>query len=133
MSTKTTFKRIALVAVAALGLGVLTSVAPANAAAVGSDATATVTAITGGTASAVRAGQVVHVPVTVTASHTASTTVNLRAIGVSAPTGSTFLTATTGKSFTFGASTTAPSAGAISKWYPTGPNAATAGANEDII
>jgi hypothetical protein len=33
MSTKTTFKRIALVAVAALGLGVLTSVAPATAAA----------------------------------------------------------------------------------------------------
>jgi len=35
MSTKTLRKRIALVAVAALGLGVLTSVAPANAAAVG--------------------------------------------------------------------------------------------------
>jgi len=34
MSTKTNFKRIALVAVATLGLGVLTSVAPANAAAV---------------------------------------------------------------------------------------------------
>ena len=33
MSTKTTFKRVALVAVAALGLGVLSSVAPANAAA----------------------------------------------------------------------------------------------------
>ena len=32
MSTKTTFKRIALVAVASLGLGVLTSVTPANAA-----------------------------------------------------------------------------------------------------
>jgi hypothetical protein len=32
MSTKTTFKRVALVAVAALGLGVLTSVAPATAA-----------------------------------------------------------------------------------------------------
>ena len=32
MSTKTTFKRIALVAVAALGFGVLTSVAPASAA-----------------------------------------------------------------------------------------------------
>jgi len=31
MSTKTTFKRVALVAVAALGLGVMTSVAPANA------------------------------------------------------------------------------------------------------
>jgi hypothetical protein len=34
MSTKTNFKRVALVAVASLGLGVLTSVAPANAAAV---------------------------------------------------------------------------------------------------
>ena len=32
MSTKTTFKRIALVAVASLGFGVLTSVAPASAA-----------------------------------------------------------------------------------------------------
>jgi hypothetical protein len=31
MSTKTTFKRIALVAVASLGFGVLTSVAPASA------------------------------------------------------------------------------------------------------
>jgi len=35
MSTKTTFKRVALVAVAALGMGVLSSVAPANAAARG--------------------------------------------------------------------------------------------------
>jgi trimeric autotransporter adhesin len=33
MSTKTTFKRVALVAVAALGMGVMTSVVPANAAA----------------------------------------------------------------------------------------------------
>jgi hypothetical protein len=48
MSTKTTFKRVALVAVAALGLGVLTSVAPANAAA--SD----VTAIAAGTSSPAR-------------------------------------------------------------------------------
>jgi hypothetical protein len=39
MSTKTTFKRIALVAVAALGLGVLTSVAPASAARVTAAAT----------------------------------------------------------------------------------------------
>ena len=39
MSTKTTFKRIALVAVAALGLGVLTSVAPANARTAGSSIT----------------------------------------------------------------------------------------------
>jgi PKD repeat protein len=45
MSTKTTFKRIALVAVAALGLGVLTSVAPASAA-VQSDAL-TLSATTG--------------------------------------------------------------------------------------
>ena len=45
MSTKTTFKRIALVVVAALGFGVLTSVAPANAAAAtlsSSAATATI-------------------------------------------------------------------------------------------
>jgi hypothetical protein len=38
MSTKTTFKRVALVAVAALGLGVLTSVAPASAARVTAEA-----------------------------------------------------------------------------------------------
>jgi len=31
MSTKTTFKRVALVAVAAMGFGVLTSVTPASA------------------------------------------------------------------------------------------------------
>jgi hypothetical protein len=37
MSTKTNFKRVALVAVAALGLGVLTSVAPASAAATATD------------------------------------------------------------------------------------------------
>ena len=43
MSTKTTFKRVALVAVAALGFGVLTSVSPANAADV------TPTALTVGT------------------------------------------------------------------------------------
>ena len=36
MSTKTTFKRVALVAVAAMGFGVLTSVSPANAAATAS-------------------------------------------------------------------------------------------------
>jgi len=34
MSTKTTFKRVALVAVAAMGFGVLTSVAPASAVAI---------------------------------------------------------------------------------------------------
>jgi trimeric autotransporter adhesin len=47
MSTKTTFKRVALVAVASLGFGVLTSVAPASAA---------VTALTAGTSSPSRIG-----------------------------------------------------------------------------
>jgi len=50
MSTKTNFKRVALVAVAALGLGVLTSVVPANAADGTDVVTANVTlAATGGT------------------------------------------------------------------------------------
>jgi hypothetical protein len=49
MSTKTTFKRVALVAVAALGFGVLTSVAPATAA-----ANANITAITAGTSDPAR-------------------------------------------------------------------------------
>jgi len=45
MSTKTTFKRIALVAVASLGFGVLTSVAPASAASTGLSADASVTVV----------------------------------------------------------------------------------------
>jgi len=44
MSTKTTFKRIALVTVAALGFGVLTSVAPASAAGTASSASFVVNA-----------------------------------------------------------------------------------------
>jgi hypothetical protein len=47
MSTKTNFKRVALVAAAALGLGVLTSVAPANA--TDGDITVSTTAVTGTT------------------------------------------------------------------------------------
>jgi trimeric autotransporter adhesin len=53
MSTKTTFKRVALVAVAALGLGVLTSVAPASAAA----AAETPNSVSLGAAVAARVGQ----------------------------------------------------------------------------
>ena len=52
MSTKTTFKRIALVAVAAMGFGVLTSVSPANAGASTSSFsvnTSSVTVVTNGT------------------------------------------------------------------------------------
>ena len=63
MSTKTTFKRVALVAVAALGLGVLTSVAPASAA-------RTITGLSAGTATPARVG--VTATVTITATHVAA-------------------------------------------------------------
>jgi hypothetical protein len=69
MSTKTTFKRIALVAVAALGLGVLTSVAPATA-----GAGATITALSAGTPTPVRVGVVSSV--VITATHAADATDN---------------------------------------------------------
>ena len=60
MSTKTTFKRIALVAVAALGFGVLTSVAPASATQI------TSSAITAGTVAPTRVGVATEVNVTLT-------------------------------------------------------------------
>ena len=63
MSTKTTFKRIALVAVASLGFGML-SVAPSSAAAADADLTYNFTA-TGSTTSPVR-GSAVVVPITLT-------------------------------------------------------------------
>ncbi|CAN2227512.1 Big-1 (bacterial Ig-like domain 1) domain containing protein [Candidatus Nanopelagicaceae bacterium] len=69
MSTKTTFKRVALVAVAALGLGVLTSVAPATAA-----ANATITSLSAGTPTPVRVGVVSSV--TITAAHAADASVD---------------------------------------------------------
>jgi hypothetical protein len=60
MSTKTTFKRIALVTVAALGFGVLTSVAPASAApSVANPSSITVTSVT-----SARAGATSVIPVT---------------------------------------------------------------------
>jgi hypothetical protein len=59
MSTKTTFKRIALVAVAALGLGVLTSVAPASAVA------GTITGVTVGAATPARVGSATNAAVTI--------------------------------------------------------------------
>ena len=59
MSTKTTFKRVALVAVAALGFGVLTSVAPANA---GSD---TPTSVVVGTIPTASVGTTHSTPITV--------------------------------------------------------------------
>jgi hypothetical protein len=84
MSTKTTFKRIALVAVAALGFGVLTSVAPAS-------ATAGAGTFTIGTPSATRVGAVVTTPVTFTvASGTLSTgeTMTIKSQLLSRPVGS---------------------------------------------
>jgi len=66
MSTKTTFKRVALVAVAALGLGVLTSVTPANAANAVGDTYAlnSATLDTATTTYAARVGQEIAIPVT---------------------------------------------------------------------
>ncbi len=68
MSTKTTFKRIALVAVAALGFGVLTSVAPASA---GNNEN--ITAITAGVSSPART-QVSSGATTISVTHPAGTT-----------------------------------------------------------
>jgi len=91
MSTKTTFKRVALVAVAALGLGVLTSVAPATAAQ--SAVTGYVTSIAATTANAPVAGvngtETIHTVYFKTSTTSASVTVNPRAILTSVPAGST--------------------------------------------
>jgi trimeric autotransporter adhesin len=67
MSTKTTFKRVALVAVAALGFGLLTSVAPASAS--GSAGTVGTPVVIGGTTNQPVA---IRVPVTIAAAATAS-------------------------------------------------------------
>jgi trimeric autotransporter adhesin len=93
MSTKTTFKRVALVAVASLGFGVLSSVAPAN-------ATVAPTAITVGTIPTAQIGVENVTPITIAAPYTTggsdSFTVNVRV--TSAPAGSAFAgLATAGK------------------------------------
>jgi trimeric autotransporter adhesin len=67
MSTKTTFKRIALVAVASLGFGVLTSVTPASANAI----TAVATGISAATPAPTRVGQATTVRFSIT--HVAGT------------------------------------------------------------
>jgi len=92
MSTKTTFKRVALVAVAALGFGVLTSVAPASA------AERTPTSITLGTGSPARAGQVTSVSVgaSFATALADNDTMTVAAKVLSAPTGSLTKTATAG-------------------------------------
>ena len=87
MSTKTTFKRVALVAVAALGFGVLTSVAPAMA------ANPTPTAITVGSIPLGQVGVLNRTPVTITVPSTTTTDSFLVTVKVtSAPVGSAFRT-----------------------------------------
>jgi len=89
MSTKTTFKRIALVAVAALGLGVLSSVAPATA------LNTKATTLTVGTVGPARVGVAAIIPVTVSVTPSATGAVDTTTVSVkitSAPTGSAFAT-----------------------------------------
>jgi len=66
MSTKTTIKRVALVTVAALGFGVLTGVASANA--------ATISSMTVGTIPSARVGESVTIPITINLSAAGATT-----------------------------------------------------------
>jgi trimeric autotransporter adhesin len=92
MSTKTTFKRIALVAVAALGFGVLTSVAPASAA---SGTGLTPTALNVGTIPTAQVGVAHKTPISIVAAAEAlalggSDTVTINVRVTSAPTGSAF-------------------------------------------
>jgi hypothetical protein len=80
MSTKTTFKRVALVVVAALGFGVLTYVAPASA------APQTATSIVVGTVPTGRVGVTSYVPFKIyTAALAESDTLNINAEITSAP------------------------------------------------
>jgi hypothetical protein len=87
MSTKTTLKRIALVAVSAMGFGLMSSVAPASAAAIAPTAI-TVGTIPGGA----QVGAATTVPVTVSAPYTAagSDTFSIMVRVTSAPAGSAF-------------------------------------------
>ena len=82
MSTKTTFKRVALVVVAALGFGVLTSIAPASAV-----NGATASSIVVGDIPAVRTGATAYVPVKLylSSSAVAADTMSILAKLTSAP------------------------------------------------
>jgi trimeric autotransporter adhesin len=102
MSTKTLRKRIALVAVSALGFGVLTSVAPASAAFLGA-----VTSITPGTSSPARVGVATTNTVTLNGTYANTDTVTVSVRVISAPTGSAFATAAaSGASFVSGVQAT---------------------------
>jgi len=78
MSTKTTIKRIALVAVSALGFGMVSTVAPANAA-------VTVSSISVGTIPAARAGALMIIPVTVNYTSAGTESITVAAKVTAAP------------------------------------------------
>jgi hypothetical protein len=86
MSTKTTFKRVALVAVASLGFGVLSSVAPASAATATTDVPVAAVATLDNTTVtyAGRVGQLVSIPVTGTVAAVAAGTENIGILSVAA-------------------------------------------------
>jgi hypothetical protein len=85
MSTKTTFKRIALVAVVSLGFGVLTSVAPASATPVNP------TLVTVGSVPVAQVGVTHSTPITFTAPFAASTDTHVVTVRImSAPAGSAY-------------------------------------------
>jgi hypothetical protein len=113
MSTKTSFKRIALVAVAALGMGVLTSVAPASAAYGNYIASGTPTiTITGGTTASTQTQ--------VSGANNFATIVTAASAGVLTITGSTLNTAaTSGVTVAADKLSASQGAGAITYTIPT--------------
>jgi hypothetical protein len=99
MSTKTTFKRVALVTVAALGLGVMTSVAPANAAAKSFSLDTTSVTVVGTTASMTALFKITVSDDAATTANTAlasDETITATIVGVPAGTGAAKTIATNG-------------------------------------
>jgi hypothetical protein len=107
MSTKTTFKRIALVAVAALGLGTFSAIAPASAALV------QVTSLSAGTTSPTRVGVLNSTTITAAGAFVSANDVAFSAQVISAPAGSAFATnRPTGANYETGVQATGTSAAA---------------------
>jgi hypothetical protein len=129
MSTKTTFKRVALVAVASLGFGVLTSVAPANAVA-GNYTAASAITNTGNTGTAalpIPSGTALTANLTLT---TAGASANLETVGVTyavtAGPESTNITSTctfTSTAANLGANNAVTNTGGVYVFSATGANA----------
>ena len=123
MSTKTTLKRIALVAVSALGFGVLTSVAPASATATYAGATS----ITVGASTASRVGVASTTAITLNGTYTVDDTVTVSAKVISSPAGSVFATSRTSGNYAAGIQGTGtPNAGVLTITAPAAQTATTA-------